>query len=299
MNRLKISIEDLKLFRTLFLVSIVAVPAITYFYPAFSSLYILILIFFGFGFSNYSKWFLFPVVIVLASIKAIILQYDFSLLPFLTDLFVYFIIIYIVSEIKIQFMEKKQTEIDLVASLSKSLDARNTYTANHSHNVSKYAVMIAKEMEFSKTECDAIEIGGLLHDIGKIGINEAVLTKPSRLTDDEKDHIRLHPLIGYETIKHISFFEEMGVLDMILYHHERYDGRGYPAGLKGNEIPLAARIIAVADSFDAMTTDRPYRNKLVFESVKNELLRNKATQFDPEIVDIFMRVIENNGIHIA
>lgn len=298
MKKLEISFDNRLVFRILFFISIGAVPVITYFQPAFSTLYILVLIFFGFGFANYSKKILFPVVFILAIIRTVVIKEDFILLPFLTNLFVYFVIIYIVSEIKKQFTEKKQTQIDLVASLSKQIDARNTYTANHSYNVSKYAVIIAKEMGLTKPQCDAIEIGGLLHDIGKIGIDEAVLTKPSRLTADEKEHIKQHSQIGYDTIKHISFFEEMGVLDMILYHHERYDGKGYPSGIKGKEIPLTARIIAVADAFDAMTTDRSYRNKLDSEIVKNELLNNKGTQFDPEIVDAFIKAIGKERIHI-
>lgn len=181
---------------------------------------------------------------------------------------------------------------ELTTALANALDSRDPYTRHHSENVSKYAVEIAQEMELSAELCDIIRIGGLLHDIGKIGIPEHILTKKGKLTEEEYNIIKTHPNIGYKIIKHITNFSENGVLDIVLYHHERYDGSGYPNGLKGKEIPLLARIVAVADTFDAMVSQRVYREKLDLNSTLGEIVQNKGTQFDPEIVDIFLRVVE-------
>lgn len=122
----------------------------------------------------------------------------------------------------------------------------------------------------------------------KSGFPEHILMKTGRLTEDEYEIIKSHTTIGYEMIKHIGDFHHNGVLDIVLYHHERYDGKGYPTGLKDRQIPLFARIVAVADTFDAMTTKRVYRDEIELESTLNEIRKNKGTQFDPEIVDIFL-----------
>ena len=127
-----------------------------------------------------------------------------------------------------------------------------------------------------------------MHDIGKIGIPEHILMKNGKLTNEEYEVIKIHPTIGYNMIKHVADFHKNGILDMVLYHHERYDGKGYPAGLKGNQIPLYARIAAVADTFDAMTTERVYREELSLDYTLNEIRKNKGTQFDPDIVDLFL-----------
>nr|WP_263324302.1 HD-GYP domain-containing protein [Neobacillus sp. Marseille-Q6967] len=189
----------------------------------------------------------------------------------------------------------REDNIALIKALANALDSRDTYTLHHSENVTRYAVEIAKKMNLSKDMCNAIRIGGLLHDIGKIGIPENILNKPDRLTDDEYSIIKLHPTIGYEMIKRITTFTDNGVLDIVLYHHERYDGTGYPKGLKGDQIPLAARIVAVADTFDAMSSKRVYRKELDLEYTLNEIRRNKGTQFDPKIVDIFFSLFEHEG----
>nr|WP_274652976.1 HD-GYP domain-containing protein [Paenibacillus humicola] len=146
---------------------------------------------------------------------------------------------------------------------------------------------------------ESIYIGGLLHDIGKIGISESVLLKPSKLTESEFDIIKQHPVIGYEIIKHIPQFKKNGVLDMVLHHHERYNGTGYPKGLKEQQIPLAARIMAVADSFDAMTSKRVYReNRLELQDVIEELRRCRGTQFDPVVADVFLGILEEERENI-
>lgn len=135
--------------------------------------------------------------------------------------------------------------------------------------------------------------GGILHDIGKIGIPENILLKPGSLTNEEYYIIKNHPSIGFDMVKHVSDFNENGVLDIVLYHHERYDGKGYPKGLSGTEIPLFARIMAIADSFDAMTSKRVYRNEIDLENTLIDIERNKGTQFDPEITDVFLSIFKN------
>ena len=139
-----------------------------------------------------------------------------------------------------------------------------------------------------------IHIGGLLHDIGKIGLPEHILTKPGKLTDEEYALIKTHPTLGYEIIKHVKSFKDSGILDIVLYYHERYDGKGYPSGLKGEDIPLAARIVAIADTFDAMTSKRVYRDKLDLDFTLNEIRKNKGAQFDPVITDVFLSLFEKS-----
>ena len=138
-------------------------------------------------------------------------------------------------------------------------------------------------------DIDLIALAGLLHDIGKIGIPESILDKPGKLTKEEYEIVKRHPEIGAEILSSIRQFEE--VVPAIRHHHERYDGRGYPDGLKGEEIPVMARIIAVADAFDAMLSKRPYRDALSLNSAVKELQRNKGSQFDPQIVDILLNII--------
>ena len=131
-----------------------------------------------------------------------------------------------------------------------------------------------------------------MHDIGKIGIRDDILLKPGKLTDEEFEQIKTHPAKSQEIVGSLPFLEEVSLL--VRYHHERYDGRGYPDGKSGEDIELGSRILAVSDSFDAMTTDRPYRRRLPLDQAKAELLRCKLTQFDPKIVDYFIAILENN-----
>lgn len=196
------------------------------------------------------------------------------------------------------FQAEKMNKLHVIHVLAKSLDSRDPYTASHSENVAKYAIRIAKEIKLSRNQCHNIYAGGLLHDIGKIGIPESILAKPTKLTNDEYEIVKRHPVIGYEMVKHIPIFRKNGVLDMILYHHERFDGKGYPEGLRGVQIPLAARILAVADSFDAMTSRRSYRKRNDLTHAMNEIDEGKGAQFDPEIVDIFLKVIAEEGMEL-
>ena len=186
----------------------------------------------------------------------------------------------------------REDELELTTVLANALDSRGSYTLNHSENVAKYSVQIAEKLKLSKDCCAIICKGALLHDIGKIEISEHILMKNGKLTKEEYEGIMTHPTIGYNMIKHVADFHKNGILDMVLYHHERYDGKGYPAGLKGNQIPLYARIAAVADTFDAMTTKRVYREELSLDYTLNEIQKNKGTQFDPDIVDAFLNLFE-------
>ncbi|WP_449620410.1 HD-GYP domain-containing protein [Robertmurraya sp. Marseille-Q9965] len=256
-------------------------------------IYIFIVILLGIGFYNYS-------VFIIILLTTLVVTCRFCLIPdetpsittFLTYLVTYLLISFI-SRTLMRYVQKVRKDyFELTTALANALDSRDPYTRHHSENVSKYAVEIAQEMELSAELCDIIRIGGLLHDIGKIGIPEHILTKKGKLTEEEYNIIKTHPNIGYKIIKHITNFSENGVLDIVLYHHERYDGSGYPNGLKGKEIPLLARIVAVADTFDAMVSQRVYREKLDLNSTLGEIVQNKGTQFDPEIVDIFLRVVE-------
>lgn len=190
-----------------------------------------------------------------------------------------------------KYIGEKRNMIDLITSLANTLDSRDNYTAFHSNNVANYSKAIAEELKLKQNVCNNIYIGGLLHDIGKIGISENVLNKTTKLTTDEFHHIKQHPTIGYELVKHIKPFEKSGVLNMILFHHERFDGNGYPKGLKGDEIPLEARIMAVADAFDAMTSHRVYREARRLEFTLNELQKERGKQFDPVVVDAFLKRI--------
>lgn len=166
-----------------------------------------------------------------------------------------------------------------------TIEARDPYTKQHSASVSGYAMSIAREIGCSKEEIAKLDISGNLHDIGKIGIPDSILLKSGALTDDEYEIIKKHPVIGSNIIGHFGMWtDEQGI---IRHHHERYDGTGYPDRLKGEEIPFLARILSVADVYDAMTTDRSYRNRLSKKAAAEEIKENSGTQFDPEIVDIF------------
>jgi HD-GYP domain-containing protein (c-di-GMP phosphodiesterase class II) len=195
------------------------------------------------------------------------------------------------------FLQAGQNGVDMILALGKSLDSRDPYTAYHSSNVADYAVQLATAMALPRKSIEAIYIGGLLHDIGKIGIPESILTKPARLSEQEYQTIKQHPARGYEILKHIPRFKHNGVLHMVLHHHERYDGKGYPQGLKADEIPLFARIMAVADSFDAMVSKRVYRtHDTNIDFALAEMKKGSGTQFDPELAAIFISMIEKEQL---
>ncbi|MEH0019868.1 MAG: HD domain-containing phosphohydrolase [Desulfobacter sp.] len=172
-----------------------------------------------------------------------------------------------------------------------ALEVRDLYTRKHSTRVAKYAHMIAEEMGCTEEELDVINFAGSLHDIGKIGIRDDILLKPGRLTDEEYEKIKEHPVIGADIISKLGLWDRE--MEIIRHHHERYDGKGYPDGLKGMEIPKLARIMAVADCYDAMASDRAYRRKMDKKEVLETIVGNSGTQFDPEVVEAFLRIADH------
>jgi HD-GYP domain-containing protein (c-di-GMP phosphodiesterase class II) len=172
-------------------------------------------------------------------------------------------------------------------SLIAAVDARDSYTKGHTERVSFYSVAIGRELGFAGKTLDDIEMAAILHDVGKIGVADEVLKKTGRLTPSERQAMDAHVEMGAEIIREADFLKS--ALPGVLYHHERFDGRGYPNGLQGEEVPLVARILAIADTFDAMTTDRPYRRGLAHKEAMEEIIRNKGSQFDPLIVEAFQR----------
>ncbi len=182
-----------------------------------------------------------------------------------------------------------------IEGFARALEAKDPYTHGHSDRVAMYSRMIAETMGFEEKTCRRIEHGGLMHDIGKIGIRSMELNKPQRLTRDEYMVFQSHPVLGKRIIEPISFLNHL--IPCVYYHHETFDGRGYPERLGGADIPLDARILSVADSYDAMTSDRPYRKALPHEISINELKRCARRQFDPEVIEAFMATIEDFRAH--
>lgn len=184
------------------------------------------------------------------------------------------------------YMEVRQVYLNTLEALASSLDAKDKYTRGHSERVAKYAVEIAGELKLPQDQIETIEYTALLHDIGKIGVSAELLSRSGKLSVGEFDAVRLHPVIGANIVKEIH---DLGaVTEFVLHHHEKYDGSGYPDNLHGEDIPLGARIITLADSFDAMTSGRSYRNELTFEEAVGELKRCAGTHFDPRLVEVFI-----------
>jgi putative nucleotidyltransferase with HDIG domain len=173
-----------------------------------------------------------------------------------------------------------------------ALDYRDTETQWHSRRVSLYARRLAEELGVTGEALEVIEQGALLHDIGKIGVRDSILLKPGPLTPEEWVEMRLHPELGFQMLSRIPFLA--GASQIVLQHQERYDGRGYPAGLKGEEIVLGARVFAVVDTVDAITSDRPYRKGRPLQVAKDELRRCAGSQFDPAAVEAFLRVSDES-----
>ncbi|UFS70434.1 response regulator [Geomonas sp. RF6] len=175
-----------------------------------------------------------------------------------------------------------------LAALIRALDAREKEVGSHSERVMAYATLLARQAGMDEAGCSILAKGALLHDIGKIGISDNILLKPSRLNEAEWEIMRQHPLVGFEILDGIKYFE--GAAELVLSHHERFDGMGYPHGLCGIGIPMNARIFALSDTLDAMTSDRPYRKGLSFETVREEVVRCSGSQFDPKLVEVFMEI---------
>ncbi len=182
--------------------------------------------------------------------------------------------------------------INAVKALAAAVDAKDHYTHGHSNKVMAYSAIIARELGMGDKEVEKISYGALLHDVGKIGISESLLNKPSRLTPKEFDTIAMHPILGVSIVQNIESLRDL--IPTILYHHERYNGGGYPEGKMGNTIPLGARIVAVADAWDVMTSDRAYRKALPISVAVAELKKCSNTQFDPELVELFLTALKKN-----
>jgi len=188
------------------------------------------------------------------------------------------------------YNELRKSFLNTVRALIHTIEAKDPYTSGHSRMVTRYSLEIGRYLGLSREEMEMIKFCGLLHDIGKIGVSDSLLNKPSRLSEEEYRIIKEHPVIGEQIVKQIKFLKPG--LPLIRHHHERYDGRGYPDELKGEEIPLLARILSVADAFDAMVSNRPYRKALSIQEAMKELKQKAGTQFDPRIVEIFCRILK-------
>ena len=182
--------------------------------------------------------------------------------------------------------------LETIEILRYTVEAKDSYTRGHSDRVSAFSVLIGEEMGLFDKDIRTLRIGGLFHDIGKIGIPDTILLKKSNLTEAEYNEIKKHPSIGKQIISNATIFRD--IVPIVYYHHERYDGTGYPTHTKGKDIPFLARVVAVADAFDAMTSRRSYRDELDFEFVKDTIRKCRGIQFDPEVVDAFLRVLDNN-----
>ncbi|HKV05040.1 MAG TPA: HD-GYP domain-containing protein [Candidatus Acidoferrales bacterium] len=174
----------------------------------------------------------------------------------------------------------------LICAFNQLLDLKDLNTGVHSTRLAEWALHVAAELGLDEKQLSDIEVTALLHDIGKIGIPDAILHKPAKLSDQEYDLMKKHPEYGWAVLRHVPGMERASL--MILHHHESNDGRGYPAGLAGDEIPMGSRIVAVIDAFDAMVSSRPYREGLPFDEAERRLLQARGTQFDPRVVERFL-----------
>ena len=186
--------------------------------------------------------------------------------------------------------ELEKSYLETIQMLMYTVEAKDPYTRGHSDRVSEFSVLIGKKIELPENELEILKIGGLFHDIGKIGISDAILQKQGKLTDEEYAEIKKHPIIGANILSNVTLFKD--ILPIVKHHHERFDGKGYPFGLEGEQIPYLARIAAIADTFDAMTSKRSYRDAMPIAVVKDEFRKCKGTQFDPNLAECFIEILE-------
>ena len=190
------------------------------------------------------------------------------------------------------YKQLEQAYMECIQTLRYTVEAKDTYTRGHSDRVSAYSVLIGKKLGLSDEDLRRLEIGGLFHDIGKIGVPDTILQKAGKLSENEYSEIKNHPTIGAHILSTASIFQD--ILPIVKYHHERYDGKGYPEQLSGENIPYLARITSVADTFDAMTSKRSYRDSLPLDTVISEFENCSGTQFDPEIAKVFIDILKND-----
>jgi putative nucleotidyltransferase with HDIG domain len=194
--------------------------------------------------------------------------------------------------LELQSLEISELNKELLVILADIVDMRDPYTHGHSLQVNTYAVKIAEELNLNADQIERVEKASLLHDIGKLGIPEEILFKPSRLTGEEFEYVKEHPVYGAKIMTKAHPLSDLAPI--IRHHHERYDGRGYPDGLKGEDIPIEARIITLADSIEAMASDRPYRHGMDFPAILAEVIRNSGSQFDPKVVQAFLNLLNKD-----
>jgi len=192
------------------------------------------------------------------------------------------------------FRDLRRATLSTVHTLFATIQAFDPYTHDHCERVARYAYMLGRRLDLKAEELESIRIGALLHDLGKIGIGDDTVRKQGGLTSDEVDRVRLHPVLGAQILADMDAFA--AIVPMVLHHHEHYDGSGYPAGLAGDEIPLGARIIAVVDAFDSMTTDRPYRRALSTQAALARLRAGAGTQLDPYLVTLWTDIVAEGGL---
>ena len=188
------------------------------------------------------------------------------------------------------YLDSERAREHLIQAFINSIEAKDKYTQGHSERVADYAVQIARQMKFSRSQIQTLRQGAVLHDIGKIGVTDRILNKPGKLDADEMDVIKNHPIIGVQILKEVGLEQE--VLELVRSHHERYDGGGYPDGRPARDLSLSTRILCVADAYDAMSSDRPYRRSMTREQVFSILRENKGTQFDPDVVEALISAME-------
>lgn len=196
------------------------------------------------------------------------------------------------NELRDTYDKLERAYMESIQTVRYTVEAKDAYTRGHSDRVSEYSVLIGKYMGLPDEDLRTLRIGGLFHDVGKIGVPDSILLKTEKLTDDEYSEIKNHPTIGAHILSTATIFENL--IPIVKHHHEKYDGTGYPSKLKGEDIPFFARIAAVADTFDAMTSKRTYRDALPVDTVKAEIERCKGSQFDPKIADVFLDILNNH-----
>jgi putative nucleotidyltransferase with HDIG domain len=192
------------------------------------------------------------------------------------------------------YQEQEEMFYQTAESLADAIEKRDPYTGGHTQRVTRYSLIIARYLPLRSIEKKWLKIAAVLHDIGKIGIEDQILKKPAQLSPEEYDVIKHHTDLGAEIIEHIRQLKE--IIPGVKYHHEQVNGRGYPDGLKGEDIPMIAKIVSVSDTYDAMTTDRPYRSALTKEAAIKELKRCCGTQFDRKVVEAFLKAHRNGEI---
>ncbi len=195
-------------------------------------------------------------------------------------------------ELSDTYEKLEKAYMESIQTVRYTVEAKDTYTRGHSDRVSEYSVLIGEKLGLGEEDIRRLRIGGLFHDVGKIGVPDSILQKNGKLSEDEYSEIKNHPTIGAHILSSASIFQD--IIPIVKHHHERYDGRGYPGQLKGEDIPFLARITSVADSFDAMVSRRIYRESLSTEKAISEIENNKGTQFDPKIADAFLDILRND-----